>query len=208
MPNFRLLLFETFNLREQFRPSQPSVYSLMPFGRFSVTLTNQLLTYGSPASGLIKFCDSDSGRYEDRLEVTLEDERLQQRFVIVRPLRAIIGDREDHALLKPKAPFVPRELAAREPETEVFKGVLPPSLKAIPYVVTLPWAEIPRNLAASLWTGSLSEVIGRVRRGFLPPTWDSHTYGRHFKSLLWVEEYRMECVYCRKLLIIMHSPKI
>lgn len=157
-------------------------------------MAKQLLNYGRPASGTVTFRECDNGRYEDRLEITLEDERLHQRFVIVRPLRAIIGNREDHALLKPKAPFVPRKRTAREPETEILEGVLPPSLKAIPYVVKLAFADIPKNLSTSLSTGSLSEVIGRVRRIFLPKAWDSSSYGRHFKNLLWVEEFRMECV--------------
>ena len=153
------------------------------------------MTYGRPVIGQVKFRDINNGRYEDRLEIVFEDERLRQRFIIVRPLRVIVGNRRDHELLKPKAPFVPRKRTTREPETEVIEGVLPPSLKAIPYVVKLCFADIPKDLSVSLSTGSLAEVTARVRRVFLPQSWDSNTYARHFKNLLWVEEYRMEYVF-------------
>lgn len=164
---------------------------------FSAVTQSSVLTFGRSVTGQVKFREANNGHYEDRLEIIFEDERLGQRFIIVRPVRAIIGNKEDHELLKPVAPFIPRKRIARDPETEILEGVLPPTLKAIPYVVKLAQSEIPKNLSLSLSTGSgsLSDVIGRVRRIFLPKSWDSNSYGRHFKNLLWVEEYRMECVF-------------
>jgi helicase MOV-10 len=126
------------------------------------------------------------------MEIIFEDQKLGQQFAIVRPVRVIVGRKEDHELLRPTAPFVPRKRTAREPETEIFEGVPPPALKAIKYVVALDKAEIPKNLSDALSTGSTSDVVGRVRRMFLPQAWGSSTYGRHFKYLIWIEEYRME----------------
>jgi helicase MOV-10 len=143
-------------------------------------------------TGQAEFRQSHNGRYEDRVEIIFEDAKLGQRFVIVRPLRAIVGSQADHDLLRPKAPFVPRKRTAREPEKEILPGVLPPALNAIPYVVKLSLADIPKNLSETLSTGSSSDVIGRVRRIFLPRAWDHTTYGRHFKNLIWIEEHRME----------------
>lgn len=163
--------------------------------RFSVVVTaNTTLTYGRPVTGKAEFRQSHNGRYEDRVEIIFEDEQLDRQFVIVRPLRAIVGSQADHDLLRPTAPFVPRKRRTREPETEVLPGVLPPALKAIPYVVKLPQAGIPKNLSETLSTGSSTDIIGRVRRIFLPKTWDCTTYSRHFKNLIWIEEYRMESV--------------
>jgi helicase MOV-10 len=113
----------------------------------------------------------------------------------VRPVRAIVGSQADHDLLRPKAPFVPRKRTTRKPVTEVLPGISPPALNAIPYVVKLSLADIPKNLSQTLSTGSLSDVVGRVRRIFLPKAWDSATYGRHFKNLIWIEEYQMEYVF-------------
>ncbi|KAF7971347.1 hypothetical protein HWV62_21363 [Athelia sp. TMB] len=152
-----------------------------------------LIDYKLTASGRGNSPEVDYGRYEDRIEIFFEDSSLNyQRFVIVRPLKAIVGNKQDYELLKARAPFVPRKRVAREPETEILEGVLPPTLKAVPYVVALCRADIPKALAVSLSTGPMHEVVSRVRRVFLPRIWDSSTYGRHFKNLLWVEEYRME----------------
>jgi helicase MOV-10 len=143
-------------------------------------------------TGRVEFRQSYNGRYEDRVEIIFEDEKLGQQFVIVRPLRAVVGSQADHDLLKPKTPFVPRKRTARKPEQEVLPGILPPALNAIPYTVKLSKADIPNNLAETLSSGSSSEVIDRVRRIFLPKRWDSATYARHFKNLIWIEEHRME----------------
>jgi helicase MOV-10 len=124
-----------------------------------------------------------------------EDAKLRKRFLISRPLQAVIGNKADHELLKPKAPYQPRTRTLRQPETEVVPGVPPPAQDAIPWTVQLPLAKIPQALASTLLTGSFSEVLGGVRKSFMPKTFDSQTYGRHFQSVLWVEEHRMEYVY-------------
>jgi helicase MOV-10 len=143
-------------------------------------------------TGQVQFRQSHNGRYEDRLEIIFEDQKLGQRFVIVRPLKAIIGSQADHDLLRPTAPFVPRKRTTRKPETDVVPGVSPPALNAIPYAVKLPHSNIPNNLPEILASGSLSDIIGRVRRILFPKAWDTATYDRHFKNLIWIEEYRME----------------
>lgn len=126
------------------------------------------------------------------MKILFEDSSLRQRFATVRPLKATVGNKADYKLFKAYAPFVPRKRVMRELETKIVEGVLAPTLKAIPYVIALCCADIPKPLAVSLSTGSMHKVVSRVRRVFLPRTWDSNTYGRHFKNLLWVEEYRME----------------
>jgi helicase MOV-10 len=161
--------------------------------RFSIAVAiRTTLTCGRPRTGKVDFRQNHNGRYEDRIEIIFEDEALGQQFVIVRPLQAIVGSQADHDMLRPKAPFVPRKRTARKPETEILPGILPPALKAIPYVVKLAHAHIPKNLSETLSTGSVSDVVGRVRRIFLPKVWDSATYSRHFKNLIWIEEHQME----------------
>jgi helicase MOV-10 len=159
---------------------------------FSVAIGDNTLAYGRRVIGRVRLKQSYNGRHQDRVEIIFEDEKLGQQFAIVRSIRATVGSKEDHELLRPTAPFVPRKRTAREPETEILEGVAPPTLKAIKYVVKLGKSEIPKNLSDVLSTGSTSDVVGRVRRMFLPPAWDNTTYGRHFKHLIWIEEYRME----------------
>ena len=150
--------------------------------------------YRRPLTCQITFRSPHSGRFEDRVEILFEDQALSQRFVIVRPIKGIVGNNADHELLRPTAPYVPRKRTNRTPETNVLPGPPPPALEAIKYVVKLGKAEIPKQLATALSSGSNADIIGRVRRMFLPEIWDVSSYGRHFKHLIWVEEHRMEWV--------------
>lgn len=138
------------------------------------------------------FKQSHIGRYQDRVEFMFEDIQLQKRFLICRTLQAIVGSKADHQLLQPKAPYVPKERLVRQPELTVVEGIAPPSLTVIPYVFKLPQANIPKPLLSTLSNGSVSETVKSVRRMFLPSVLNSDSYARHFKHLLWVEEFRME----------------
>ncbi|KAJ7484319.1 P-loop containing nucleoside triphosphate hydrolase protein [Mycena latifolia] len=161
---------------------------------FSVTLhgPNRMIGSNTTYTFTVTVRQDHNGRAEDRLEILFEDSQLKKRFVIARILRVIVGDRADHESLRPIAPYVPRKRTTRQPETNVVEGVLPPALKAVPYIAPLPKAPIPNNLAAALSTGSTPTIVANLRRLYLPPILDSNTYARHFKHLLWIEEFRME----------------
>lgn len=135
-----------------------------------------------------------NGRAEDRLELFFQDVQLQSQFMITRPLQVIVGSQADHDMLKPKVPYVPRKRTERQPETDVVEGEAPPSLKAIPYIGKLPQSHIPNHLSISLSAGSTREVILRLQRVFLPSIINSETYAKHFKHLVWTEEFQMEWV--------------
>jgi helicase MOV-10 len=158
-----------------------------------VSLThNRILTFSTPILPVIRFSQSYRGRYEDRIEIIFEDNKLNKQFVITRSMRVIVGDKADHELLRPTTPYIPRKRTQRQAENEVIPGELPPALKAVPYIVNLTKAPIPRQVSSTLSTGSTSEIIRNVRRILLPSVLDSEAYGRHFKNLLWIEENQME----------------
>ncbi|KII91294.1 hypothetical protein PLICRDRAFT_105552 [Plicaturopsis crispa FD-325 SS-3] len=159
---------------------------------YSCNTAMRMVKMGQPVTVVVRFNQVNIGRYDDRLEIVFEDLQLKQKFIIVRPLVAIVGSKADHELLRPKAPYVPRARVARADETDVIPGEAPPALRAIPYVGKLPLANIPPNFAVALDTGSLKEQIERVRASFLPAVLQSATHGRHFKYLLWAEEHRMK----------------
>jgi helicase MOV-10 len=140
----------------------------------------------------VMFASTFRGRYQDRLEFVFEDRALLQRFVIVRTVRAISGEPGAYADLQPSAPYVPRKWAPRTRESNVIPGVRPPALTAVPWVVPLPDAIVPHALADAVSPGPMRDVIGRIRQSFLPSVLNGDTYARHFKTLLWVEEVRME----------------
>jgi helicase MOV-10 len=144
----------------------------------------------------VTFRQSHISRYEDRVEFLFDDLQLQTKFLISRTLRAIIGNKIDYQLLRPTAPYVPRERVARQPEFTVVEGVEPPSLKAVPYVFKLPKYNVPKSLLSTLSSSrSFLEGTKRMKAVFLPSNLNSETYARQFKHLLWIEEYQMEYVW-------------
>ena len=82
------------------------------------------MVFGREKRVLVTFKPSYRGRFESRLEILFEDTQLSRTFVIVRQIRAIVGDVADHALLKPIAPYVPRKRTSRQAEQEVIPGVV------------------------------------------------------------------------------------
>lgn len=134
------------------------------------------------------------GRADDRLELVFEDQQLNTQFIICRPIHIIVGDSAAHKALEPKAPYIPKKRMARHPETKVVEGERPPALGAVPYVVKLPKFDIPKNLHATLATGSVPETVRRLREMFLPPTIEGASYGRYFRHLIWVEEFKSRSV--------------
>ena len=118
------------------------------------------------------------------MELIFEDSQLQTHFVIARTLSAIVGNKVDYDMLKPTAPYVPRYRGNRQPATDVVEGVMPPAMKAVPYVVGLPRAPILSSLLSTLSTGSQSQILARVKTVLLPQTFDTQSYARFFKHLL------------------------
>jgi len=94
--------------------------------RFSADFTANKIIYGRETRLTISFTQSYRGRYQDRAEILFEDTQLGKEFVIVRPLRVIVGSRADHAALRPTAPYVPRRRTNRPPVTELVPGVVSP----------------------------------------------------------------------------------
>ena len=59
-------------------------------------------------------------------------------------------------------------------------------------MVSLPPAEIPPHIAFALKYGTTKVQVENIKSSALPRTFNAATYGRHFKALLWVEEFQME----------------
>ncbi|KAJ8688713.1 hypothetical protein PTI98_013472 [Pleurotus ostreatus] len=165
--------------------NQPSPFSARLQGH-----TN--LAPGKSVQVHVTFRQTYTGRYHDRVDILFEDSQLKKRFTISRPLTAIVGNKEDHDMLRPKTPFVPQKRLARQPEVDVVPPELPASTKAVPYVVPLPLALIPRHFSNIFTSGSYAHVLHTIRKSFLPQSFNSESYGRHFKHLLWTEEFQSE----------------
>ena len=151
---------------------------------------------GRPITVRVTFRQNHIGRYEDRLELVFEDVQLKKRFTISRAVSAIVGNKDDHEALKPKEPYIPNIRAGRSPMTNVIEGVAPPAVTAIKYIGRLLDARIPRGLlSVLLGPEGVRRQILHIQRAFLPSNVNGDTYGRLFKQLLWIEEFKMEYVF-------------
>lgn len=147
----------------------------------------------TPISFTVTARQTHIGRANDRIDFIFEDVKQKARFVISRCLRLIVGSKGDHDLLKPKVPYTPRKRTVRPPITNILEGVRPPALGTIPYITKLPDSPIPAKITQILSDQGLKipEMVRRLQQAHLPQMFDSVTYGRYFKCLLWVEEFRM-----------------
>ncbi|KAI0062690.1 P-loop containing nucleoside triphosphate hydrolase protein [Artomyces pyxidatus] len=132
------------------------------------------------------------GRFEDRLEMTFEDAALGERFVVIRRMKATVGSQADYDLLKPSRPYIARPRSQRQAETDIVPGPPAPALGTIKWSAPLPQAFIPKTITSALFAGSVSDIIGELRQSVLPAVLNAETHARHFKSLIWIEENRME----------------
>ncbi|KAF5356526.1 hypothetical protein D9758_008260 [Tetrapyrgos nigripes] len=164
------------------------------YSPFSISFasSNRGIAYRLPLSFTVTMKTNYSGRFEDRLEMILEDSQMKTRFMISRSLRVIVGSQADHKALQPTSPYVPRKRVERKRETDVVAGEPAPALNAIPYKGRLTLAPIPKHLAETLETGTVKEVIDNMKKLYLPAVVNSQTYSKHFKHLLWAEEVQME----------------
>ncbi|KAJ7931318.1 hypothetical protein B0H13DRAFT_1858158 [Mycena leptocephala] len=103
-----------------------------------------------------------NGRAEDRLEILFEDVQLRRHFIIARILRVIVGNRGDHEMFRPTVPYVPRKRSD------------------------------PKQLGFNAVDGEHDEHRDQHSPTVSTTCLDSKTYARHFKHLLWIEEFRME----------------
>lgn len=72
----------------------------------------------------------------------------------------------------------------------------------VEWVTKLPGADIPKNIIDILREGdSPSETALNLQLTILPPRLNTDTYARHFQTLLWVEEFRMQYVLVYTLIL-------
>jgi hypothetical protein len=155
---------------------------------------------------LIQFLASYPGRYEDRLQLSFFDPESKQRFLITRPLLAVVGSKNDHDLLQPKAPYVRKKRTYVPITTEINFTLRPPSWSPIKWRGWLPRYDVPQEISSIISTGSESrnrnKMIAAIR-SLLPTAFQLKTYGKFFSVLLHVEEEEQKWVaYIASVLVL------
>jgi helicase MOV-10 len=139
----------------------------------------------------------ERGRYEALLEIVFNDGDQNQRFLICRPLKGVVGDSNLHELLKPSAPYVKPKRRYRVPETVLVATGEPPPLTRVRYARKLTPSIIPESLALVLGQKTPQQTTEKIRASYLPKTLVKRTYSAWFKTLLWIEEHKQAYVLCR-----------
>lgn len=150
------------------------------------------LTHGAPTSLPIQFNTTNMrGKFEDRIELVFIDAQVKQRFTIVRPMRAIVGNKAELDALAPTTPYARPTWQPRAAEGEVVEGIRPPGFSEIKWVYKLREHPVPAAVPAALRVGNLDKQIESVKTTILPRELNSKTYSRHWSALLHLEEVQM-----------------
>jgi len=137
------------------------------------------------------------GRYEDMLELVFWHIEKCVTFVITRTVEATIGSREDHELLKAKAPYQRRKFVKFDPVGQIVPSLRPPSWTKSGWVDKLPmFRPPPRLIDAAYGPRSLqtNRALANVK-SFMPNVFNEKTYGTWFQTLLYIEEERVKSVF-------------
>lgn len=151
---------------------------------------NEVL-HGKNAAIRVTLRYNERGRFEGYLAIVFQNQS-QTRFVIVRELRATIGEAADHQALKADVPYVRPKRVRWRGGQQYFPGRRPPAMDAVPWIKRLRPYRIPEVVASVLRENVPSDAVAQLRAGIWPKTFSAATHGRVFKLLLWIEEYRME----------------
>ncbi|KAG8879721.1 hypothetical protein FRB99_004850, partial [Tulasnella sp. 403] len=129
----------------------------------------------------------NQGRHEDTLELVFYDVIHKRRFVIIRPVRAVVAVQVEQALLAPKAPYVAPKPKPDEPKTTIIDGEKPAAFAKVVWRQKIPDVPVPRYLYDVVDDGPTSKVVQNCRC-LLPHPLDVTTFRDHRKMLLWLEE--------------------
>jgi helicase MOV-10 len=139
---------------------------------------------------------SDPGRYEDILELVFWHIEKGVTFVITRTVEATIGSREDHELLKAKAPYQRRKFVKFDPVGEIVPSLRPPAWSRPRWVERLPMFKPPPRLIDAAYgprSAQPNRALANVKK-FMPNVFNEKTYGAWFQTLLYIEEERVKSV--------------
>lgn len=131
------------------------------------------------------------GRFQGRLEITLQD-GTQRPFLVIRQLRAVVGNADDYELLKAVAPYVRRRPPPWRHGSTLVEGRRPPALDAVAWVVRLEPSHIPVPLSQALRGGATRKTRNIIRAQHMPAVLSVATHDAHFRILLWIEEHRLK----------------
>ncbi|OCH84003.1 P-loop containing nucleoside triphosphate hydrolase protein [Obba rivulosa] len=191
------LILSTDNATSRIRIVSVKAYttsnkSISPFSmNLPAGSASSVLTHAKRITLPVQFQHDQLGNYEGHVEISFED-AVKRRFIIVRQVKAIVGDTADHELLKARIPYKGRVRVPWRKGQMLLPGRRPPALDAVPWVKKLPAAPIPDFLSTILTTQPEDTAKATLCTSRIPETLDHQNHGKFFKLLLWTEEFRAE----------------
>lgn len=165
-----------------------------PLDSFSADLegdSSRRIRSGHGRSITITFIPCYEGRHEEVLELTFQDIRRNRRFSIARRIRATVGSLGDQEQLKAKGPYHRRKFVPLPIEGPIISPLRPPTWTETKWVTYLPEYEAPGPLIKAAYGSGNARKI--VTQRFMPAVFNEKSYGRHFQTLLWIEEEQRKC---------------
>lgn len=161
--------------------------------RFSAYLQgrSRSLTPGKVRKVLVVVHPSFPGYFQDTLELVFKYE--SSTFVITRKVECTIGSKEDHDLLRAKAPYQRRRALKFNPSGPIVPSSSPPSRTNTPWLRKLPMFTPPVDIVEAVSTRK-GDALAAIKQ-LMPLQFDIQTYSAWFQVLLYVEEEKMKSVY-------------
>lgn len=134
--------------------------------------------------------DDSFGIYESFLELHFFQLNFGQ-YVIVRPIKAIVGNAKAIQDFGPTSPYVPKSKNIMERPSVVIPSIREIERGGIPWKIKLPKFEIPAFICTAL-TGSIKEQISAARQILMPFKLDIKNYTKYFSTILYIEGIQHE----------------
>ncbi|KAJ7669415.1 RNA helicase [Mycena polygramma] len=135
----------------------------------------------------VQFHPSFDGEYKDVLELLFLDTSTRDRFLITRKLCAVVGSKDDHQQLKPKAPYARRKPAPFQFDGPIIRSLRPPNWGPTKWTSRLLEYKSPDALiqvAFGPHSGTNTKTILQTVKQFLPDAFTSNTYAQFFQVML------------------------
>ncbi len=181
------------------------IYNDLCFGRFAFATWGGQLFPQTERPVILSF-DSGGrlGKFQDQLQFLFRDDDLNELFIIVRDLVAVVGDEEDLSALAPIAPYVPGNNRRLHKPARKQEGIKP-SPNKIEWVRELRDFPVPENILRLSDTDNLQTLASIVRETLLPGGLTSATYRQFWSTLLFLEELRLTYVHSYIHFLISHQ---
>lgn len=131
------------------------------------------------------------GCFEDTLELLFQSIDQSSKFVITRSVEGTVGSKEDHDLLRAKAPYHRQKVVKFDPMGPIVAGARPPVWTKTTWAQKLDMFFPSPDLVEAAALEKPKHALAAVKK-LMPARFDINTYSDWFQKCLHLEEERMK----------------